>query len=121
MAPFSQRRARRSITSGVMGTPRPPAIVVTMLRSSPSPGTLLRAWRRRRRLTQERLALECEISPRHLSFVETGRAQPSRRLVLHLSEELEVPLRERNALLVAAGFAPMFPERGLDDTALAVA
>jgi transcriptional regulator with XRE-family HTH domain len=92
-----------------------------MLRATPSVGTLLRAWRRRRRLTQERLALECEISPRHLSFVETGRAQPSRRLVLHVSEELEVPLRERNALLVAAGFAPIFPERGLDDAALAVA
>src|SRR5262245_51444954 len=121
MAPFRSVAHGASITSGVLGTPRTAAIVVMMLRSAPSVGTLLRAWRRRRRLTQERLALECEISPRHLSFVETGRAQPSRRLILHVSEELELPLRERNALLLAAGFAPMFPERGLDDTALAVA
>lgn len=84
-------------------------------------GTLLRDWRQRRRLTQMDLALEAEISPRHLSFVETGRAQPSREMLLHLSEELEIPLRERNTLLVAAGFAPMFRERGLDDAALASA
>src|SRR6185295_3626517 len=84
-------------------------------------GVLLRQWRRRRHLTQLDLALEADISPRHLSFVETGRAQPSREMLLHLSEELEVPLRERNALLVAAGFAPMFKERLLDDAALAAA
>ena len=84
-------------------------------------GTLLREWRQRRRLTQMDLALEAEISPRHLSFVETGRAQPSREMLLHLSEELEVPLRERNRLLVSAGFAPMYAERRLDDAALAAA
>src|ERR671936_1877980 len=87
--------------------------------AQPQPvGTLLRQWRERRRLTQLDLALEAEISARHLSFVETGRAQPSREMLLHLSEELDIPLRERNALLVAAGFAPMFRERSLDDAAL---
>jgi transcriptional regulator with XRE-family HTH domain len=70
-------------------------------------GTLLRDWRQRRRLTQMDLALEADISPRHLSFVETGRASPSREMLLHLSEELEIPLRERNALLVAGGYAPL--------------
>jgi transcriptional regulator with XRE-family HTH domain len=84
-------------------------------------GTLLRAWRQRRRLTQLDLALEADVSARHLSFVETGRAQPSREMLLHLSEELEIPLRERNTLLVAAGFAPMFRERPLEDAALAEA
>src|SRR5690606_2283447 len=64
------------------------------------------------------LACEAEISTRHLSFIETGRAQPSRDMVLRLAERLEVPLRERNLLLVAAGFAPVFPQRPLDDPAL---
>jgi len=82
-------------------------------------GTLLREWRQRRRLTQLDLALDADISPRHLSFVETGRAQPSREMLLHLLEELAIPLRERNTLLVAAGFAPMYRERKLDDAALA--
>jgi transcriptional regulator with XRE-family HTH domain len=81
-------------------------------------GTLLREWRQRRRLTQLDLALDADISPRHLSFVETGRSQPSREMLLRLSEQLEVPLRERNQLLVAAGYAPMFRERKLDDAAL---
>lgn len=84
-------------------------------------GALLREWRQRRRLTQMDLALDAAISPRHLSFVETGRAQPSREMLLHLAEELDVPLRERNRLLTAAGFAPMFRERPLDDAALAAA
>src|SRR5262249_49083884 len=64
---------------------------------------------------------DAEISPRHLSFVETGRAQPSREMILHLAEQLEVPVRERNLLLVAAGFAPIFPERPLGDPALEAA
>ena len=81
-------------------------------------GDLLRDWRQRRRLSQLELALEADISTRHLSFVETGRAQPSRDMVLHLAERLEVPLRERNVLLVSAGFAPVFPERALDDPAM---
>jgi transcriptional regulator with XRE-family HTH domain len=84
-------------------------------------GAVLREWRRRRRLSQLDLALEAEISTRHLSFLETGRAQPSRQMVLHLADRLEIPLRERNVLLVAAGFAPMFPERGLEDPALGAA
>ena len=82
-------------------------------------GELLRGWRRRRRLSQLDLALGAEVSQRHLSFVESGRAAPSRDMVLRLAEQLEVPLRERNAMLVAAGFAPAYRERKLDDPALA--
>ncbi|MCP8937455.1 helix-turn-helix transcriptional regulator [Alsobacter sp. SYSU M60028] len=89
--------------------------------ASPSPanfGLLLRDWRQRRRISQLDLALEAEISSRHLSFIETGRARPSREMVLRLAEQLDVPLRERNALLLAAGFAPVYPERRLDDPVL---
>ncbi|WP_291859885.1 helix-turn-helix transcriptional regulator [Bradyrhizobium sp.] len=81
-------------------------------------GDHLREWRQRRRLSQLDLAGDAEISARHLSFVETGRAAPSRDMVLKLAERLQVPLRERNVLLVAAGFAPAFPQRLLDDPAL---
>src|SRR3978361_1094737 len=81
-------------------------------------GDHLREWRRRRHLSQLDLAGDAEISARHLSFVETGRAAPSREMVLKLAERLEGPLRERNVLLVAAGFAPAFPQRALDDPAL---
>src|SRR5918999_5889672 len=88
---------------------------------SPTLGSLLREWRQRRHLSQLALALKADISQRHLSFVESGRAQPSREMVLHLAEQLGVPLRERNRLLVAAGFAPVFPERPLGDPALAAA
>jgi transcriptional regulator with XRE-family HTH domain len=77
-------------------------------------GELLRTWRQRRNLSQLELSLDSAISARHLSFVETGRANPSREMVLHLAERLEVPLRERNGLLLAAGFAPLFEERTLD-------
>jgi transcriptional regulator with XRE-family HTH domain len=84
-------------------------------------GSLLREWRQRRRLSQLELACDAGISTRHLSFVETGRALPSRDMLLHLSEQLEVPVRERNVLLVAAGYAPIFPERPLGDPALAAA
>src|SRR3954471_413062 len=84
-------------------------------------GDLLRPWRQRRRMSQLDLACEAEISTRHLSFVETGRAAPSREMVLHLVERLAVPLRGRNALLVAAGYAPVFPQRTLADPALAAA
>ena len=84
-------------------------------------GDLLRGWRSRRRMSQLDLACEADISTRHLSFVETGRAQPSRDMILHLAERLEVPLRERNTLLVAAGYAPVFPERTLADPALSAA
>src|ERR1700748_568635 len=81
-------------------------------------GDHLREWRQRRHLSQLDLAGDAEISARHLSFVETGRAAPSRDMVLRLAERLDVPLRDRNVLLVAAGFAPAFPQRSLDDPAL---
>src|SRR6195952_587054 len=77
-----------------------------------------REWRQRRPLRQLDLAGDAEISARHLSFVETGRAAPSRDMVLKLAERLDVPLRERNVLLVAAGYAPAFPQRSLDDPVL---
>ncbi len=81
-------------------------------------GEHLREWRQRRHLSQLDLAGEADISARHLSFVETGRAMPSREMVLKLAERLDVPLRERNVLLVAAGYAPAFPQRSLDDPML---
>ena len=84
-------------------------------------GHLLREWRLRRRMSQLDLASEAEISQRHLSFMESGRAAPSRDMVVHLAEQLAVPLRERNRLLIAAGYAPMFSERALDDPDLAAA
>lgn len=84
-------------------------------------GTLLRAWRERRRRSQLALALEAGVSQRHLSFVESGRSEPSRAMVLRLSEALDVPLRERNRLLLAAGYAPVYAERPLTDPALAAA
>jgi transcriptional regulator with XRE-family HTH domain len=92
-----------------------------MIANNKPVGDHLREWRMRRRLSQLDLALEAEISTRHLSFLETGRAQPSREMVLHLSDQLEIPLRERNVILVAAGFAPVFPERSLEDPQLAAA
>src|SRR5829696_3403806 len=82
-------------------------------------GGLLRDWRRRRRLSQLDVALEAAVSARHLSFVETGRSRPSRELVLHLAEHLDVPLRERNALLLAAGYAPVYAERPIDAAEMA--
>jgi transcriptional regulator with XRE-family HTH domain len=78
-------------------------------------GELLREWRNRRRMSQLDLALEASVSARHLSFVETGRARPSREMVLTLAEHLQVPLREQNALLLAAGFAPAFSEMDLEE------
>jgi transcriptional regulator with XRE-family HTH domain len=81
-------------------------------------GSLLRDWRKRRHLSQLDLACDADISTRHLSFLETGRSLPSREMLLHLAKQLEIPLRERNALLVAAGFAPVFQERPLSDPAL---
>jgi transcriptional regulator with XRE-family HTH domain len=81
-------------------------------------GGLLRDWRQRRRLTQMDLALEAGISTRHLSFVETGRSRPSPEMVVNLAEQLEVPLRERNQLLLAAGYAPRYEARSFDDPAL---
>ena len=87
---------------------------MTVSASRPPVGALLREWRQQRRLSQFELALESGVSSRHLSFVETGRSRPSVAMVLHLAEQLEVPLRDRNDLLLAAGYAPVFAQRGLD-------
>jgi transcriptional regulator with XRE-family HTH domain len=84
-------------------------------------GELLREWRERRRLSQLSLALDADVSARHLSFLETGRSRPSRELLLRLADRLAIPPRERNTLLLAAGFAPAYAERGLDDPALRAA
>jgi len=92
-----------------------------MLMTETSAGALLREWRVRRRMSQLDLASEAEISQRHLSFMESGRAKPSRDMVLHLADRLDIPLRERNHLLLAAGFAPRYGERKLDDPSLAAA
>jgi transcriptional regulator with XRE-family HTH domain len=87
--------------------------------SQPEVGSLLRHWRERRRVTQLQLALDAGISARHLSFVETGRSKPGREMLLQVLEQLKVPFREQNRLLLAAGHAPAFPERPLDDPDLA--
>jgi transcriptional regulator with XRE-family HTH domain len=81
----------------------------------PRVGTLLRDWRERRRMSQLDLALESGVSARHVSFVETGRSRPSAEMVLQLAEQLDVPLRDRNQLLLAAGYAPVYGQRGLDE------
>ncbi|MDX3776512.1 helix-turn-helix domain-containing protein [Streptomyces europaeiscabiei] len=82
-------------------------------------GPLLRAWREQRRVSQLELALRAGSSARHISFVETGRSRPSEEMVLRLAEHLDVPVRERNALLLAAGYAPRYPETPLDDPSMA--
>src|SRR5262245_18862271 len=87
--------------------------------TAPAIGPLLQYWRKTRQMSQLDLAVEAEVSPRHLCFLETGRSRPSREMVLHLAQALAVPLRERNSLLLAAGFAPMFRESSLEDSDLA--
>ena len=89
-----------------------------MTHPTASIGELVRSWREIRHLSQLDLASEAEISQKHLSFIESGRAAPSREMVVMLAEQLDVPLRERNALLLAAGFAPAYRDRPLDDPAL---
>jgi transcriptional regulator with XRE-family HTH domain len=84
---------------------------------APTIGEKLQHWRRQRRLSQLDLAGDAEISARHLSFIETGRSRPSRATLLKLAEALELPLRERNSWLLAAGLAPIFPERSIEDAA----
>ncbi|HEY1624142.1 MAG TPA: helix-turn-helix transcriptional regulator [Streptosporangiaceae bacterium] len=86
---------------------------------SPGAGTLLREWRQRRHLSQLDLAIEADVSSRHLSFIETGRSKPTSDMILRLAERLDVPLRERNKLLLAGGFAPAYPERALAGPELA--
>ena len=81
-------------------------------------GVLLREWRERRRLSQLELSIQAEISTRHLSYVETGKSRPTSAMILRLTEQLDVPLRDRNALLLAGGYAPAYPESGLDGPAL---
>ncbi|MEU1470482.1 helix-turn-helix transcriptional regulator [Streptomyces sp. NPDC005761] len=81
-------------------------------------GPLLRSWRERRRISQLELALRADSSARHISFIETGRSRPSEEMVLRLADHLDVPVRERNALLVVAGYAPRFTETALDDPAM---
>src|SRR4051794_34877738 len=92
---------------------------MTVTSAAPRVGDLLRDWRQRRRLSQLNLAVEADVSARHLSFVETGRSKPSREMVLHLAEHLDVPLRDRNVMLTAAGFAPAYRESALDAPELA--
>jgi transcriptional regulator with XRE-family HTH domain len=98
----------RVSTAAVLSRPAPEGV-----------GPLLRRWRDQRRLSQMELALEAEVSTRHLSFVETGRSKPSRDMVVRLAEHLDVPLRERNELLLAAGYAPAYPESDLDEEQMA--
>jgi transcriptional regulator with XRE-family HTH domain len=93
--------------------------VGTAANDRPPVGELLRQWRTRRRLSQLDLAIQADISSRHLSFVETGRSRPSREMVLHLAEELALPLRERNALLLAAGYAPVYGESTVESPVMA--
>jgi transcriptional regulator with XRE-family HTH domain len=90
-----------------------------MTQTNASVGDLVRRWRKQRGLSQLHLSVEAEISQKHLSFIESGRAAPSRGMVLQLAEYLDVPLRDRNAMLLAAGFAPIFRDRPLTDPALA--
>jgi transcriptional regulator with XRE-family HTH domain len=109
-----------AITSEVGDGARGPRYVrhMTAIASPAGIGPLLRDWRARRRLSQMELALDASVSTRHLSFVETGRSRPSRELVLQLAERLDVPLRERNALLLAAGYAPAYAQRQLSEDAM---
>lgn len=92
-----------------------------MTENTQTVGGLLKSWRERRRKSQLDLALDAEISTRHLSFVETGRAKPSREMVLLLAENLEIPLRERNKILIVAGYAPVFSEKSFEDVSLGAA
>lgn len=94
----------------------------TQMKAHPdSIGVLIRQWRQRRRLSQLALALDAGVSQRHLSFLESGRSRPSRDMVLELSRQLDVPLRDRNVMLHSAGYAPFFPQRPLDAPDLSIA
>src|SRR5215831_1287959 len=99
-------------TKGIAEEPRGGQEAAT---ATPSFGDLLRHWRESRHLSQLDLALEAEVSARHISFLETGRAEPSREMLLTLANVLDIPLRERNFLLLAAGYAPIYGETSLDD------
>lgn len=114
-------RGMTSAPSPSRRTPRHPLPHRSTATGPASFGDHLRTWRQQRHLSQLELADEADISTRHVSFMETGRTNPSRDMVLRLCERLAIPLRERNALLVAAGYAPMYRERALDDPALTAA
>ena len=102
------------LTLEVMALSRRPALSLSPMTAHQLPfGVLLRRWRERRRMTQADLAYAAESSTRHLSCLETGKAQPSREMIARLAEYLEIPLRDQNSLLLAAGFAPAFQERSL--------
>src|SRR5919107_70582 len=110
------------MTSQVMVRPHPRrygAAMTAALDTRTGVGELLRSWRTRRRLSQLDLACLADVSTRHLSYVATGRSRPSRGFVLHLAEHLDVPLRSRNELLVAAGYAPVYGERDLEQPEMA--
>jgi transcriptional regulator with XRE-family HTH domain len=81
-------------------------------------GKMIRSWRELRRFSQLELAVEAEVSQRHLSFIESGRAGPSREMILHLAEHLEIPFRDRNVMLLAAGYSPIYRDRPLEDPTL---
>ena len=104
--------AARQATVGTMTTITPQA------RAARTVGELLREWRERRRLSQLDLSIQADISTRHLSFVETGRSRPTPTMIIRLTEQLDVPLRERNTLLLAAGYAPAYAQHGLDEPEL---
>jgi transcriptional regulator with XRE-family HTH domain len=111
LGPYSSRQERdSSYNPTVTSSPRPSPTVLP----NRNFGLLLRQWRGARRVSQLDLSLDAEISTRHLSCVETGRAQPSREMVLRLAEALQVPLRERNTMLLAAGYAPLYRHTSLD-------
>lgn len=113
---FARRLAMITDMDQTFTSTRPPRPV--SLRPIRPVGDLLREWRQRRRMSQLVLATEAQISTRHLSFVESGRAQPSREMLMHLAEQLDVPLRARNALFIAAGYAPLYAEHALNDPQL---
>ncbi len=109
------------MTSQVMADPAtaPTITRVTITEERPAVGTLLREWRTRRRLSQLELSLDADVSARHVSFVENGKSRPTAEMIERLATCLDVPLRERNELLLAGGFAPRHPEHDLHSTELA--
>ncbi len=109
------------MTWEVIATPRKSRYVdlmTTISAASRPVGVMLREWRERRRLSQLDLSIQAEISTRHLSFVETGRSRPTPQMILRLTEQLQIPLRERNSLLLAGGYAPAYPEHDFDEPQL---
>ena len=110
------------MTSQVMATQTRPLRLTDMsvVADGPPVGALLRTWRERRRFSQQELSNRSRVSTRHLSRVETGKAHPTPEMVMHLSDNLDVPLRDRNRLLLAAGYAPHYQDHRLDDASIAV-